>query len=149
MNINDITLTMSGAAYSHLFIGQVVVGGQEELNNTKDAIYPVVAIDFPIQGTINGAVKEYQMAFEVHDRLIADDSYIGTKLMYAGKVETMAEDVFHLIKDALNDDEVQVIEPNEISFLIDLPAVKDDNVFARVEFVVRLVRRFKCPIPTK
>lgn len=149
MNINNIMLSMSGAAYSHAFVAQVTVGGQDELFKEKDNDYPCVVFDFPIQGSITNHYKDYQIAFEVHDRLIHSNSNVPDQLIRAGKTENISEDVFHLVRSSLNSLGVEVIEPNEINFLVDLPATSDANVFTRFEFTVRQARRNCDPIPVK
>jgi len=149
MNINNLMLAMSGAAYSHAFVSTVIVGSQEELHLAKDVNYPAVVIDFPIQGNITGSMKQYSIAFEVHDRIIADNSNIPDKLIRAGKTENIAEDVYHLIRNAIKLIGFYFDEPNEINFLIDLPEAKDLNVMTRFEFVIRQTRRNCDPVPTK
>lgn len=149
MNINNLMLAMSGAAYSHAFVSSVIVGGQDELFVSKNTSYPAVVFDFPINGNISGAIKQYSMAFEVHDRLIADSSNIPDKLIRAGKTENIAEDVYHLIRNAALANGYIMEEPNEINFVIDLPEEKDVNVMTRFEFVVKQPRRNCSPIPLK
>jgi len=142
-------LAMSGAAYSHAFISQVVVGSQEELFKSNDVNYPAVVFDFPIQGNITSPMKQYSIAFEVHDRLIGDNSNMPDKLIRAGKVENIAEDVYHLVRSAIQLIGFRLDEPNEINFLIDLPEGKDMTVMARFEFNIRQTRRNCDPIPTR
>lgn len=149
MNIYNLMLTMSGAAYSHAFVAQVSVGGQDEMMKEKDNTYPAVVFDFPIQGNINNHVKQYNLAFEVHDRIIQSNSNVVDKLIRAGKTENIAEDVYHLIRTAVNTAGYEMEEPNQINFLIDLPETSDINVMTRCEFVINQPRRNCDPIPTK
>lgn len=138
-NLQEIVYQFSANTLAHLNIEEVVIGNEFDFNKQMDTRYPACLIEFPVDGSIVGGLKTYNMAFQVIDMIELDQN---DTITIASKVESIAHDVYYMNQQNFHTSGYTM--PEDYSFLVTVENYSDYANIARVEFSLQVPRDDMC-----